>query len=171
MKAWPKEPLYRKEEPPVSPEYLAIVENEYKKAISRGRGFGKKKAMDGMKQELESGMLTYEDAEPVKVHVPRAEMMPSQRRGFLGRIKDRILGPVMKPKAVIVLDRFERELLKEYMENPEKVNGVVNACAVTAEDIKEAADRLVTLARGHHIRNADGTITDVSDNPKYKCKK
>jgi hypothetical protein len=74
MKAWPKEPLYWKEEPQVSPE-LAIAENEYKKAISRGRGFGKKKAMDDMKQELESGMLTYEDAEPVKIHAPRVEMI------------------------------------------------------------------------------------------------
>lgn len=170
MKAWPKEPLYWKDEPPLSPEGLAIVENEYKKAISRGRGFGKKKAMDDMKQELESGMLTYEDAESVKVHVPRVDMMPSPRQGFFGRIKDRILGPVMKPQAVIVLSRFERELLKEYMENPEKVNAAVNACAVTAEDIKEATDRIITLARGHHIRNADGTVTDVSNNQNYKCK-
>lgn len=33
MKAWPKEPLYWKDEPPLSPESLAIVENEYKKAL------------------------------------------------------------------------------------------------------------------------------------------
>lgn len=64
----------------------------------------------------------------------------------------------------------ERELLKAYMENPEKLNGVVNACAVTAEDLKEATDRIVTLARGHHIRNADGSLTDVSNDPRYKCK-
>lgn len=42
---------------------------------------------------------------------------------------------------------------------------------VSGKDIKEATDQLITIARGHHIRNADGTITDVSDNPKYKCKK
>lgn len=135
-----------------------------------GRGCGKKRLMDTMKQELESGMLTYEDAEPVKVHIPRVEMMPSPRRGFLGRIKDRILGPVMKPQAVMVLTKEERELLKKYMENPENLNAAVNACSVTAEDIKEATDRLVTLARGHHIRNADGTVTDVSNDPNYKCK-
>ena len=64
----------------------------------------------------------------------------------------------------------ERELLKEYMKNPEKVNAAVNACAVTAEDLKEATDRIITLARGHHIRNADGTVTDVSNNPNYECK-
>lgn len=171
MKAWPKEPLYRKEEPPVSPEYLVIVENEYKKAISRGRGFGKKKAMDDMKQELKSGILTYEDAEPVMVHAPRVEMMPSPRRGLVGWIKDRIFGVQMKPQAVMVLDRLSQELLKEYMKNPEPLNNAVAACALSAEDIKEATDRIITLARGHHIRNADGTITDVSDNPKYKCKK
>lgn len=119
-----------------------------------------------------SGMLTYEDAEPVKVHAPRVgvEMMPVRRKGFFGRIMDRIFGTVKKPQAVIVLDRFERELLKKYMENPENVNAAVNACSVTAEDIKEAADRLCTLARGHHIRNADGTVTDVSNDPNYACK-
>ena len=31
MKAWPKESLYWKEEPPLSPESLAIVEDEYKR--------------------------------------------------------------------------------------------------------------------------------------------
>jgi hypothetical protein len=56
-----------------------------------------------MKKDFKSGMLTYEDAEPVKVHVPRVEMMPSPRRGFLGRIIDRIFGPVKKPQAVMVL--------------------------------------------------------------------
>ena len=121
-------------------------------------------------EKYESGMLTYEDAEPVKVHAPRVEIMPSPRQGFFGRIKDRILGPVMKPQAVMVLTMQERELLKEHMKNPEKVNAAVNACSVTAEDIKEATDRIITLARGHHIRNADGTVTDVSNNPNYKCK-
>lgn len=91
-------------------------------------------------------------------------------RGVVGRIKDRILGHVMKPCAAIVLTNEEQELLKAYRENPEKINGVVNACAVTAEDLKEATDRIVTLARGHHIRNADGTVTDVSNDPRYKCK-
>lgn len=122
-----------------------------------------------MKKDFKSGMLTYEDAEPEKVHAPRVEMMPSPRRGLMGRIKDRILGPVMKPQAVMMLTKKEQELLKEYMENPEKVNAAVNACAVTAEDIKETTDRLVVLARGHHIRNADGTVTDVSNNPNYIC--
>lgn len=105
---------------------------------------------DELAEGMGSGILTYEDAEPIKVHAPRVEMLPSPRQGFFGRIKDRVLGPVKKPQAVMVLDRFERELLKEYMENPEKVNAAVNACAVTADEIKEATDRLVVLARGHH---------------------
>jgi len=121
-------------------------------------------------EKYESGMLTYEDAEPVKVHAPRVEMMPVRRKGFLGRIKDRIFGVQMKPQAVMVLTKMEQELLKEYMKNPEPLNNAVAACAVSAEDIKEATDRLVVLARGHHIRNADGTVTDVSNDPNYECK-
>lgn len=120
--------------------------------------------------DLKSGMLTYEDAEPIRVHMPEIIMEPVPRRGVLGRIKDRILGPVMKPHAVMVLSKEERELLKEYMENPEEINNAVKACAVTADDIKKATDRIVTLARGHHIRNTDGTVTDVCDNPRFKCK-
>lgn len=36
---------------------------------------------------------------------------------------------------------------------------------------QEAAKKKIVLARGHHIRNADGTITDVSNNPEYECRK
>ena len=120
--------------------------------------------------DLKSGMLTYEDAEPVRVRKPEIIMEPVPRRGLLGRIKDRILGPVKKPHAAMVLSKKEQELLSEYMENPEKINRIVTSCAVTADDLKKATNRLVTLARGHHIRNADGTVTDVSNDPKYKCK-
>ena len=95
-------------------------------------------------------------------------MVQVPRRGVIGRIKDKILGPVMKPHWAMTLSKMERDLLKEYMENPEKVGALVNACSVTAEDIKEAADRIVTLARGHHVRNADGTVTDASNDPRYK---
>lgn len=132
---------------------------------------GRQRIMEIAKREMESGMLTYKGEEPVMVHAPRVEMMPSPRRGIVGWVKDRIFGVQMKPQAVMVLDRHSQELLKEYMKNPEPLNNAVAACAVSAEDIKEATDRVITLARGHHIRNADGTITDVSDNPKYKCKK
>ena len=106
--------------------------------------------------DLKSGMLTYEDAEPVRVRKPEIIMEPVPRRGLLGRIKDRILGPVKKPHAVMVLSKEERELLKEYMENPEEISNAVKACAVTADDIKKATDRIVTLARGHHIRKEHG---------------
>lgn len=120
--------------------------------------------------DLKSGMLTYEDAEPIRVYKPEIIMEPVPRRGVLGRIKDRILGPVMKPHAAMVLSKMEQELLSEYMKNPEKINGMVTSCAVTAADLKKATNRLLTLARGHHIRNADGTVTDVCDNPRCKCK-
>lgn len=134
---------------------------------------GRQRIIEIAKREMESGMLTYKDAEPVMVHAPRVEMemMPSPRRGIAGWFKDRIFGVPKKPQVMMVLDRHSQELLKEYMKNPEPLNNAVAACAVSAEDIKEATDRVITLARGHHIRNADGTITDVSDNPKYKCKK
>ena len=115
-------------------------------------------------------MLSYEDAEPIGFRKPEIIMEPVPRRGVLGRIKDRILGPVMKPHAAMALSKMEQELLSEYMENPEKINGMVTSCAVTADDLKKATDRMVTIARGHHIRNADGTVTDVRNNPKYKCK-
>jgi len=123
-----------------------------------------------MQKDFKSGMLTYKDEEPVMVHAPRVEMMPSPRRGIAGWVKDRIFGVQMKPQAVMVLDRLSQELLKEYMKNPEPLNNAVAACAVSAEDIKEATDRIITLARGHHIRNADGTVTDVSNDPNYECK-
>lgn len=51
MKAWPKESLYWKEEPPLSPESLAIVEDEYRKAVIRGRGFGKEKAQERLRKQ------------------------------------------------------------------------------------------------------------------------
>ena len=35
MKAWPKEPLYRKEEPPVSPESLLLVESMYNEVFNK----------------------------------------------------------------------------------------------------------------------------------------
>ena len=124
--------------------------------------------MEEKKQQ--PGMLTYKDEESVMVHAPRVEMMPSPRRGLVGWVKDRIFGVQMKPQAVMVLDRHSQELLKEYMKNLEPLNNAVAACAVSAEGIKEATDRIITLARGHHIRNADGTVTDVSNNPNYECK-
>lgn len=105
-------------------------------------------------------MLTYEGEDPMQVHVPRVAMEPSQRWGLIGRIKDRMLGPELKP--YVVLGKQEQERLREFMAE-------VADCGVTAEDIKEATDRIVTLARGHHIRNADGTITDVSNVPNYEC--
>lgn len=119
---------------------------------------------------LRPGMLTYEDAEPIRVRKPEIIMEPVPRRGVLGRIKDRILGPVMKPLAVMVLSNEKRERLKELMKEPEEISNTVKSCAVTADDLKKATDRIVTLARGHHIRNADGTVNDVRNNPKYKCK-
>lgn len=93
MKAWPKESLYWKEEPPLSPESLAIVEDGYRKALIRGRGFGKEKAQERLRKQLED---------------------------------------------------LRRDDLK--------------ACDLTEEDVKEYFTRPIVLARGHHIRNADGTI-------------
>lgn len=106
-------------------------------------------------------MLTYEGEDPVLWPVPQVVMEPSQRWGLIGRIKDRVLGPELKPH--VVLGKQEQERLREFMAE-------VADCGVTAEDIKEATDRVVTLARGHCIRNADGTITDVSNDPNYECK-
>ncbi len=121
----------------------------------------KPRNLDGLK----SGMLTYEDAEPIRVRKPEIIMEPVPRRGVLGRIKDRILGPVMKPHAVMVLSKDERERLKGLMKSD-----IANSCAVTVDDLKKTTDRLLTLARGHHIRNnADGTVTIVCDNPRCKC--
>lgn len=101
---------------------------------------GRQRIMEVAKREMKSGMLTYKDEEPVMVHAPRVEMMPSPRRGLVGWVKDRIFGVQMKPQAVMVLDRHSQELLKEYMKNPEPLNNAVAACAVSAEDIKEATD-------------------------------
>lgn len=117
-----------------------------------------------MSKNLKPGMLTYENAEPVRVRKPEIIMEPVPRRGVLGRIKDWISGPVMKPHAVMVLSKDERERLKELM----KID-IVNSCTVTVDDLKKTTDRLLTLARGHHIRNADGTVTDVCDTPRCKC--
>lgn len=120
------------------------------------------------KRKLKSGMLTYEDAEPIQVHAPQVEMMPSPRRGFLGRIKDRILGPEMKPQAMLVLDKEAQERLRKQLEDLRRDD--LTACWLTEEDVKEHFLRPTVLARGHHIRNADGTVTDVSNDPNYVCK-
>ena len=68
-----------------------------------------------MGKDFKPGMLTYEDAEPVKVHAPRVEMIPVRRQGFIGRIMDRIFGTVKKPQAVMVLDKEAQERLREKM--------------------------------------------------------
>lgn len=117
------------------------------------------KTFEFMSKNLKPGMLTYEDAEPVRVRKPEIIMEPVPRRGLLGRIKDRILGPVMKPHAVMVLSKEERELLKEYMENPEEINNAVKACALTADDIKKATDRIATLARETTNEKNTGNFT------------
>ena len=38
-------------------------------------------------------------------------------------------------------------------------------------DDKDDGDEIITLARGYHVWNADGSVTDVSNDPRYKCKK
>jgi len=114
--------------------------------------------------KLPDGMLTYEDAEPIRVSKPEVIMVPVPRKGAIGWIKDRVLGPVMKPLPVFVLDEESQKNLIRNME-------AVATCAITAEDVERASRRIITLARGHHIRNADGTVTDVSNDPKYKCAK
>ena len=43
--------------------------------------------------------------------------------------------------------------------------------SINDDDDAEDRDETVTLARGHHVRNADGTVTDVSDDPNYECKR
>lgn len=96
-------------------------------------------------KDFKPGMLTYKDAEPIRVHKPEIIMEQVPRRGLLGRIKDKILGPVMKPHAALVLSKEELKLLKEYMENPEEVSNTVKACAVTADDFRQAADRIATM--------------------------
>lgn len=70
-----------------------------------------------------------------------------KRRGIVGWFKDRLFGVPKKPQAVMVLDRSSQELLKEYMKNLEPLNNAVAACAVSAEDIKEATDRVVNYNR------------------------
>ena len=134
-----------------------------------GRGFGKKRLMDAMKQELESGMLTYEDAEPVQIHMSQPEIWPVPRPGVIGYIKDRIFGVETKPLPTMTLDKEQRERMRRQLEAFKKEMDAVAACGVTAEDIKEAGKRITVLARGHHIRNADGTVTDVTGDPRYKC--
>lgn len=119
-----------------------------------------------MKKDFKSGMLTYEGEKPIIVHAPRVEMVPSPRKGFFGRIMDRVFGQVKKLQAVLVLDKEQQDRLKELLQ---KHNEEVADCGATAEDIKEACKRFTVLARGHCIRNADGTITDVRNNPNYKC--
>jgi hypothetical protein len=74
--------------------------------------------------------------------------------------------------------------IEEYSKKPpldmcmdEELTGFGSALSVLQEYV-EALDKgisddskgTVTLCRGHHIRNADGTVTDVSNDPRYKCK-
>ena len=55
---------------------------------------------------------------------------------------------------------------KKYHDLKERVKGLIDDAE---EEPKEGTFKPVVLARGHHIRNDDGTVTDVSDDPKYEC--
>lgn len=100
--------------------------------------------------ERDSGlaMLTYEDAEPVRLQKTEVILMPVPREGFIGRIMDWIFGQVKKPQAVLVLDKEQQERLKELLQEH---NDEVADCGATAEDIKEACKRFTVLARGHQF--------------------
>ena len=60
---------------------------------------GRQRIMEIAKREMKSGMLTYKDEEPVMVHAPRVEMMPSPRRGIVGWFKDRLFGYIVKSRS------------------------------------------------------------------------
>ena len=110
-------------------------------------------------------MLTYlDDDKPVKVSAPDIRLVTVPRKGIIGWIKDRIFGPIKKPQTFMVLTKEQRQRLKEIMDD-------VSQCGATASELTAAADKIVVLGRGHHIRNEDGTITDVTNNPKYKVQK
>lgn len=95
----------------------------------------------------------------------KKKLMDLAKRMYQGKI----FGMQTKTQVEMIPDRQLQELLREYMKNPERLNSAVAACAVTADEIKEATDRIITLARGHHVRLEDGTVIDVSNNPRYKC--
>ena len=97
-----------------------------------------------------SGMLTYEDAEPVRFNKPRVVLMPEPRRGLIGWIKDRIYGTQMKPQPVLVLDKDSQERLKQKIENFSNNMSSVAACSITEEDIERALKEITSLVRGHH---------------------
>lgn len=129
-----------------------------------GRGGGKKILIDALKQSLESGILTYKDEEPIEVHMTQPFVEPSSRNGLIEGIKDKMIG-IRINKRVILDTRLQSQLMK----NLKDLSRQMRAFAVTAGEIKLATERMTTIARGHCIRNADGTVTDVSNDPRYKC--
>lgn len=130
-------------DPKMSEEEKRAIRRQISTIIQpQGVSFGKKKLMEDMKRKLESGMLTYEDAEPVQAHAPRVgvDMIPLPRRGFFGRIKDCVFGPMMKPQAVMVLDKKDQEGLRKQLEDLRRDG--LEACGLTEEDVKEWFQKL-----------------------------
>ncbi len=73
----------------------------------------------------------------------------------------------------MILFLFEHEFheLNEFMAKDDEQMTMEEYLMSQLVDDKDDGDEIITLARGYQVWNADGSVTDVSNDPRYKCKK
>ena len=92
--------------------------------------------------DFEPGMLRYHDGEGIIVDAPTVVMDEEPRKGFFGPLLDRLFGRKKYP--AIVLTKKQREELTAMLD---AATPHVRACAVSSEEVMEAALRLAMIGR------------------------
>ena len=92
--------------------------------------------------DFEPGMLRYHDGEGIIVDAPKVVMDEEPRKGFFGPLLDRLFGVRKYP--AIVLTKEQREELAKALDD---LRPHVRACAVTSEEVMEAALRMAEIGR------------------------
>ena len=92
--------------------------------------------------DFEPGMLRYHDGEGIIVDAPTVVMDEEPRKGFFGPLLDRLFGRKKYP--AIVLTKEQRE---ELMKVLDYIRPHVRACAVSSEEVMEAALRMAAIGR------------------------
>ena len=98
-------------------------------------------------------MLRYHDGEGIIEDAPTVVMDEEPRKGFFGPLLDRLFGVRKYP--AIVLTKEQREKL---MESLDALSPHVRACAVTSEEVMEAALRMAII--GREINKEDIAATE-----------
>lgn len=87
-------------------------------------------------------MLRYHDGEGIIVDAPTVVMDEEPRKSFFGPLLDRLFGRKKYP--AIVLTKEQREELMKVLDD---IRPHVRACAVSSEEVMEAALRMAAIGR------------------------